>query len=638
MVFQNAQWIWLRKSVVERNEYADFSAVFTIKTVGNVALRISSKSEYVVYVNGKFVGFQQYGDFPDEKVYDEYDLSSVAMQGENVLSVIALSKNYDTSSHIANGKGVIFEIEGENGVALASGEDCLSRLSRGYRSGEQDWISPQLGMTYFYDCTADESWISTSQIAGKNGFEKSVIADEKTNFLKRPVPRLQLKEKMLFSKIGRGLYDAGKECVGQLCFDVESDCEREFSVHFGEHILDGGVRRNIGSRRFSVHFRLKKGRNVFVGWFLRLGLRYLQISDPFVTVREIGIIPAVYPLDKREYTGKAVSKEIYDTAAYTLECCMHDHYEDCPWREQAQYTMDSRTQILCGYYAFGDTRMPSAALRTMAHELTKKNTLRISSPTARELSIPSFSLVFPLMLREYYEFTGDKSLLADVYENTYRMICHYLSARIDGLLPILDEWNFFEWSEGLDNDEDHANPCVNSECFPLGTNAYLVVALENFAVVCEILGKDGSKYRQFAEETRNRAHEAFYCPENGLFYSYRRKGQGEGFAEYGQVFALYAKIAKPQEEQTLLEVLTSENTLTPLTLASYVYKYEVLLQKGGYERYICEEVQRIWGYMLEQGATTFWETIKGADDFLGAGSLCHGWSAVPIYVAHKLEK
>ncbi|MFQ7077041.1 MAG: hypothetical protein ACLRSW_03420 [Christensenellaceae bacterium] len=41
--------------------------------------------------------------------------------------------------------------------------------------------------------------------------------------------------------------------------------------------------------------------------------------------------------------------------------------------------------------------------------------------------------------------------------------------------------------------------------------------------------------------------------------------------------------------------------------------------------------------MLKRGATTFWETIKGEADFEGAGSLCHGWSAVPVYVAWKLQ-
>ena len=40
--------------------------------------------------------------------------------------------------------------------------------------------------------------------------------------------------------------------------------------------------------------------------------------------------------------------------------------------------------------------------------------------------------------------------------------------------------------------------------------------------------------------------------------------------------------------------------------------------------------------MLDAGATTFWETEKGATDFDGAGSLCHGWSALPIYYLNVL--
>lgn len=39
--------------------------------------------------------------------------------------------------------------------------------------------------------------------------------------------------------------------------------------------------------------------------------------------------------------------------------------------------------------------------------------------------------------------------------------------------------------------------------------------------------------------------------------------------------------------------------------------------------------------MLKRGADTFWETDKGADDFSRAGSLCHGWSAVPVYMFGK---
>ena len=39
--------------------------------------------------------------------------------------------------------------------------------------------------------------------------------------------------------------------------------------------------------------------------------------------------------------------------------------------------------------------------------------------------------------------------------------------------------------------------------------------------------------------------------------------------------------------------------------------------------------------MVFSGATSFWETELGADDFDGAGSLCHGWSAAPLYLLEK---
>ena len=38
--------------------------------------------------------------------------------------------------------------------------------------------------------------------------------------------------------------------------------------------------------------------------------------------------------------------------------------------------------------------------------------------------------------------------------------------------------------------------------------------------------------------------------------------------------------------------------------------------------------------MLYQGASSFWETSKGSDDFAKAGSLGHGWSAIPVYFYH----
>lgn len=56
-----------------------------------------------------------------------------------------------------------------------------------------------------------------------------------------------------------------------------------------------------------------------------------------------------------------------------------------------------------------------------------------------------------------------------------------------------------------------------------------------------------------------------------------------------------------------------------------------------YKKFVLLDIKKRWGKMLRNGATAFWETEKGEADFDGAGSLCHGWSAIPLYVINKYK-
>jgi hypothetical protein len=67
----------------------------------------------------------------------------------------------------------------------------------------------------------------------------------------------------------------------------------------------------------------------------------------------------------------------------------------------------------------------------------------------------------------------------------------------------------------------------------------------------------------------------------------------------------------------------------------YFYDALLLVSKD-YKDYILDDIDKTYSYMLSKGATTFWETIKGKEDFDGAGSLCHGWSAMPVYYYNTL--
>ena len=88
----------------------------------------------------------------------------------------------------------------------------------------------------------------------------------------------------------------------------------------------------------------------------------------------------------------------------------------------------------------------------------------------------------------------------------------------------------------------------------------------------------------------------------------------------------------------LCEAIVSEDRMIPTTLSMKAFKYDALLKvdQEKYTSYVLCEIDRNYAHMLNCGATSFWETLKGAEDFGGAGSLCHGWSAIPIIYYRKL--
>lgn len=78
------------------------------------------------------------------------------------------------------------------------------------------------------------------------------------------------------------------------------------------------------------------------------------------------------------------------------------------------YALDSRNQMLCGYYAFGEYEFARASLELMCNALGADGYMPICFPMNFALKIPSFSLHFFTQMREYIEYSGDK-LLAEKY-------------------------------------------------------------------------------------------------------------------------------------------------------------------------------------------------------------------------------
>ena len=104
--------------------------------------------------------------------------------------------------------------------------------------------------------------------------------------------------------------------------------------------------------------------------------------------------------------------------------------------------------------------------------------------------------------------------------------------------------------------------------------------------------------------------------------------------------AILCGAATDKTAQQICNILAAPNDLTDISLSMFCFKYDALLlvDEKKYAPCVISSIERVYEKMLSAGATSFWEDVDGADAFDKAGSLCHGWSAMPVYYLHRLKK
>lgn len=243
------------------------------------------------------------------------------------------------------------------------------------------------------------------------------------------------------------------------------------------------------------------------------------------------------------------------------------------------------------------------------------------------------SLMWVISLQEYVTQSGDL-LFGKKWFPTAKKIMETFEQRTEnGLIALFSGegyWNFYEWSDGLDGTA--ALPEAGTDCL---INLFYAYALQKYCVFAEMLGeceeqKQMQKRYDGLKETINRT---FW---DGAQAGYRISREDARCPELSQALAVISGVGKPHRRR-LIAGLSNRCFFPHATLSSKIFTYEALLSEPSVYPLVRCEIKEIWEKMLFAGATSFWETEKGADDFDGAGSLCHGWSAVPVYVYRQLE-
>lgn len=684
MVFQSAEWIWLSQASTV-NQYALFRADFCAKGACPASLRISADARYVAWLNGAFLEAGQYADYPVQKIYDEIALDGLLKPGANRLEIGVHSPVTDSSVYAFGAQAVIFEVLEEGACIARSGKEILASPMPGYVSGPVDLITGQMGYSFEYDARFIPEVLE---------FAPAKVLEHTRAFAENPVRRVRIGERSAGNVVSQGVFfwpqnaktlgqrmqyaamafrenrdmsglaaqpsipcasgiayaaeegdgiyvllDLGRETVGYLDIEIDLPAEAEILIGWGEHTDDLRLRTYVGTRNFAARYQGKAGHQRFTHFFRRLGLRYVQL---FVAARAFrlvyaGVLPTDYPLRHSPalQIADSLHARIAETCAATLRHCMHEHYEDCPWREQALYAMDSRNQMLCGYYAFGEYAMPRASLKLLSQSLRADGMLELCAPARIPITIPSFTAMFLVELQEYVLYSGDLDFGREMLPCA-RAIADAFCAHVDesGLIPAYRDqkyWNFYEWQPYLEGYATHERDTETLR-YDAPLNCFVSLGLDRLAALMSYLGENGVAYARCAQGLKAAVDARFWDEEAGLYHSFANS-QGQWHeAELTQALAAFCGACPERKLDRVLSRLADES-LVPVTLAYSIFQFEALLMRPEkWSRWVFGRIARDWGHMLHCGATTFWETLKGAWDFDRAGSLCHGWSAIPIYL------
>ncbi|MGN0867066.1 MAG: family 78 glycoside hydrolase catalytic domain [Oligosphaeraceae bacterium] len=445
------------------------------------------------------------------------------------------------------------------------------------------------------------------------------------------------------------IVDLGEERTGWLTLRLNARKGAILDVAHGEHLRDGRVRAAIGGRNYADRIHCSGKPLAFTHHLRRLGARYLELhvtnTDTPPKIAYLGIQPVQRPLFPEDHpvTCDDSLLERLDLAGLrTLACCQHDHFEDCPMREQGLYAYDSRNQALYGYPVWGNYKFVADSYLLLAQNWNEgADTIQMCSPGDIHLVIPIFGLVFVSAAWELYLHSGDPALVTPLLPAIDRILRAALR-RIQSIprrklalaLPPEhpDVWNFCEWQPGLDGRPEVA------EKWEAPYTLYLVEALRAAARLSRHLrhpleAGDPAQLESRADSLAKDWFAFFWNRDARLCRTCPR--EDAPLHEHIQFLAL-CNHAIPREHRHEflrgLETAQKEGRLLPSTTSTLPYWLmgSLKLPKTWREK-ILPRLLQVFSPSLFQDSSTLWETELGGEDFTFAGSLCHGWSSLPSW-------
>jgi alpha-L-rhamnosidase len=488
---------------------------------------------------------------------------------------------------------------------------------------------------------ADTGWQSAAPVAAPQGLLAAQMSE--------PMRVVQNIRPVAITQPFPGIYifDMGQNFVGWCRLHVQGERGQRITLRFAERLTPQGFLSvdNLRAAKVTDDYILAGGPpETWEPRFTYHGFRYVQVEG-LKNAPQLETLEGRVVCDNVEDAGPwQSSSDVLNKIQQNLYWGIRGNYRsiptDCPQRDERQGWLGDRSQVQLGEtYEFDvaafydkwlvdivDTQQPSGKLASVAPSYWERY--------PDDITWPSTLLYAAANLRRQY---GDTRMIESLYPAMKKWMEYgATSLDNDGLTP----WAFYgDWCMPSETATviHSTEPGRQTDKTLLGT-AYFASLCGTMSQFATMLGKpdDATKYAGLQRKTTEALNKKFYNAGTGLY---------SNGSQTSSVLPLGMDLA-PQDQrqriaQALVDRIARDGGHLQTGVLGTAYLMRALTDTGHGDvayKIATERTYPSWGYMIDQGATTFWELWNGntADPAMNSGNHVMAMGDLAIWMYEDL--